>query len=488
MAFAPFRQEVHEELEKLQSLLSPEEASSLSASAAAAADSELPQGKRRAFKVFCRVRGVPNRESDAAWTLTESTLQSSASCDFRGRFSFDRVFDPSARQEEVYSMVLPVIQNVVRGVNGSVLCYGQTSTGKTYTMDGPPQNSCEELRGIMPRSMATLLETARSEAPDGTELSLSISMLEVYMEKLRDLFTRDKISTELRITEDSTGAVAVTGLQEVCAFSLPEALKELRRGFRQRHAAATALNDRSSRSHVIVFLRVQQCSKQGERKALGGKLCLVDLAGSECMKKAALNSEGAAAATKRGSEAKAINQSLFALGRVISSLAEQREGAEGRMHVPYRSSKLTRVLQDCLGESGSEAILIIHCALALQHVAETVSTLRFGATAKKVVSQRRNRNLAQTLLLTLRSARHEIERLRNDSQLPPAQVISAVEGIRRKSLAALAAIVEEGQQLMGAPDEDPWEPSDDDFDDDEGSDRTRLRSDEEGGSSPVNSE
>lgn len=353
-------------------------------------------------QVFCRLRGQSGNEQhrggEDAWELARSHVTSRDG----GRYNFDRVFGPEASQVDLYDAVSPVLQDVLAGGNAAVLCYGQTSAGKTYTMEGANQG---EFRGIIPRALEMLLGAA------GSTVSFRMSVLEIYNERLQDLLD-PRSEAELRIVDDRTRGISeVAGLCEVPLQSCRQALELLKRAQAHRATAATAMNDASSRSHSIFVLKA--VNAQGERT---GKLCLVDLAGSECVKKAYLQGYNVAAANAEIlEEAKSINQSLSTLGLVISKLgSSKRSACKGDKHIPYRSSKLTRALQDTLG-GNSRTVLVINCSISSVQIPETLSTLRFGSRARSIVNFVTAGSAASSssrLLLTLRAARQEIERLR----------------------------------------------------------------------------
>eukprot|EP00927_Polykrikos_kofoidii_P037166 TRINITY_DN31342_c0_g1_i1.p1 TRINITY_DN31342_c0_g1~~TRINITY_DN31342_c0_g1_i1.p1 ORF type:complete len:1855 (-),score=450.94 TRINITY_DN31342_c0_g1_i1:81-5147(-) len=266
--------------------------------------------------------------------------------------------------------------------------------------------------GIIPRALATLFEDSRAGCADGVAFRFRLSMLDIYMERLRDLLAPDS-GAELQILEERGRGVCVRGLREVVVGDLDKAMDVFRCGQSNRAVSATGMNELSSRSHSIFMLRAERID--GGRPG-GGKLCLVDLAGSECLKKSFLTGKDVGAANAEiAEEAKAINQSLTTLGLVVNRLADRRRCVGGdQPHVPYRSSKLTRVLQDTLGGS-SQTLLVINCAGSLAHAPETVSTLRFGARASTVVNVVRAAGGAEgdsLLMQTLRAARKEIQRLR----------------------------------------------------------------------------
>jgi len=390
------------------------------------------------IQVLCRFRGQTLAEEGkcGGWTSWEidGGSVSSAAQDFSPvgagagglSFSYDRVLGPTSSQAEVYESVEPVVREVLNGVNGAVLCYGQTSAGKTFTMEGrmpdhpdggDAVDPCGELAGIIPRALATVFNMAyHADEKSGRSFRIHVSMLEIYMERLRDLLSPDS-GADLRIVEDNFHRVWVRGAHEVVVGSYEHALQVFQSGQLNRAVAATGMNDRSSRSHSVFVLRAEPTCAQGR----SGKLCLVDLAGSECLKKACLRGEDAAAVAANAEiveEAKAINQSLSTLGLVINRLADRRKPGFDN-HIPYRSSKLTRVLQDAIGGS-AQTVLVINCSLSSLHASETLSTLRFGARASTVMNAAASSHAGEgsVLLQTLRAARCEIERLRRVGSWP----------------------------------------------------------------------
>lgn len=323
-------------------------------------------------------------------------------------FFFDQVFSPEARQEDVYrTVVRPLIDQVLLGFNCTVFAYGQTGTGKTYTMEG--RRSDEHLSwekdphcGIIPRAISQLFDTLQDQ---DNEFTVRVSFLELYNEDAYDLLSPIDDASKLKIFDDShkKGSVIVGGLEEIIVQSKAEIFDILRRGSEKRQTAATLLNACSSRSHTIfsVTVHIREGSIQGEELLKIGKLNLVDLAGSE-------NIGRSGAQDKRAREAGNINQSLLTLGRVITALVEKRP------HVPYRESKLTRLLQDSLGGK-TKTSLIATVSPAPLDAEDTLSTLDYASRAKKITNKpEMNQRLTKKALL--REYTQEIERLRRDLQ------------------------------------------------------------------------
>ena len=281
------------------------------------------------------------------------------------RFNFDRIFPPSSTQEDIYAFgVKRIIDSVLDGYNGTVLAYGQTSSGKTYTMQG--EMASEETQGIIPRMISHVFNFIYKN--EGTDFMIKVSMIEIYQEKIRDLLDISRVN--LNIREDSIKGIYVDGCSERYVGCPSDVLALLELGSANRAQAATNMNEHSSRSHSIFILTINQTNKK-EGFSKIGKLYLVDLAGSEKISKT-----GATGYILE--EAKIINKSLTTLGRVINNLTDGKS-----THVPYRESKLTRVLQESLG-GNSKTCLIITCSPSIYNESESLSTLRFGERAKKI--------------------------------------------------------------------------------------------------------
>ncbi|GMY21421.1 kinesin-like protein KIN-1 [Fagus crenata] len=286
-------------------------------------------------------------------------------------FSFDRVFYEKSEQVEVYEfLALPIVRDAVNGINGTIITYGQTGAGKTYSMEGPGILECgEQKKGILPRVVDGLFEHIKS-SDKIAKYSIKLSMVEIYMEKVRDLFDLSK--DNIQIKESKVQGILLSGATEISIMDPGQALQSLLTGIANRAVGETQMNMASSRSHCIYMLTVQQEST-GDKRMKTGKLVLVDLAGSEKVEKT--GAEGRVL-----EEAKMINKSLSALGNVINALTC---GSGRANHIPYRDSKLTRILQDALGGNSRTALLCC-CSPSLSNAAESLSTLRFGARAKHI--------------------------------------------------------------------------------------------------------
>ncbi|XP_043702997.1 kinesin-like protein KIN-UA isoform X4 [Telopea speciosissima] len=302
-------------------------------------------------------------------------------------YKFDEVFTESASQKRVYEVVAkPVVESVLNGYNGTVMAYGQTGTGKTYTVGRLGKEGTSE-RGIMVRALEDIISNT-SPAFDVVE----ISYLQLYLESIQDLLAPEK--NNIPIVEDpKTGGVSLPGATVIKIRDLDHFQHLLQIGETNRHAANTKMNTESSRSHAILMVFVQRpaqgkvenelssqesecgsdlASGNGVPTLLKSKLLIVDLAGSERIDKSGSNGHLL-------EEAKFINLSLTSLGKCINALAEKSP------HIPTRDSKLTRLLRDSFGGS-SRTSLIITIGPSARHHAETASTIMFGQRAMKVVN------------------------------------------------------------------------------------------------------
>uniref|UniRef100_A0A669C816 Kinesin-like protein n=1 Tax=Oreochromis niloticus TaxID=8128 RepID=A0A669C816_ORENI len=272
-------------------------------------------------------------------------------------YVFDRVFPTNSTQEQVYSTCAKqIVKDVLGGYNGTIFAYGQTSSGKTHTMEGnlhDPQGM-----GIIPRIAEDIFEHIFA-MDENLEFHIKVGVDS-------DVLTK----TNLSVHEDKHRVPYVKGCTERFVTSPEEVMDVIDEGKANRHVAVTNMNEHSSRSHSIFLINIKQENVETEQK-LSGKLYLVDLAGSEKVSKT--GAEGAVL-----DEAKNINKSLSALGNVISALAEGTKS-----HVPYRDSKMTRILQDSLG-GNCRTTMFICCSPSSYNDTETKSTLMFGQRAKTI--------------------------------------------------------------------------------------------------------
>uniref|UniRef100_A0A663EZ44 Kinesin family member 4A n=1 Tax=Aquila chrysaetos chrysaetos TaxID=223781 RepID=A0A663EZ44_AQUCH len=290
-------------------------------------------------------------------------------------FTYDYVFDPSVEQEEVFNTaVAPLIRGIFKGYNATVLAYGQTGSGKTYSMGGTytANQEHEPSVGVIPRVIKLLFK--EKEQRQDWEFVLKVSYLEIYNEDILDLLcpSRER-SSPISIREDPKEGIKIVGLTERNVTCAQDTVSCLEQGNNSRTVASTAMNSQSSRSHAIFTICIDQKKKSDKNSSFHSKLHLVDLAGSERQKKT--KAEG-----DRLKEGININRGLLCLGNVISALGD--ENKKGGF-VPYRDSKLTRLLQDSLG--GNSHTLMIACVSpADSNLEETLNTLRYADRARKI--------------------------------------------------------------------------------------------------------
>ncbi|MCJ1398018.1 Kinesin heavy chain [Xylographa trunciseda] len=328
-------------------------------------------GSYNTIKVVARFR-PPNKAELASGGETIVDFETEDTCSITSKeaeaaFTFDRVFDISSRQADVFNFsIRPTVDDILNGYNGTVFAYGQTGAGKSYTMMGSDIDD-EDSKGIIPRIVEQIFESILA-SPGNIEYTVRVSYMEIYMERIRDLLQPQ--NDNLPVHEEKSRGVYVKGLLEIYVSSVQEVYEVMRRGGAARATAATNMNQESSRSHSIFVVTITQKNVE-TGSAKSGQLFLVDLAGSEKVGKT-----GASGQTLE--EAKKINKSLSALGMVINSLTDGKS-----THIPYRDSKLTRILQESLG-GNSRTTLIINCSPSSYNGEETLGTLRFGVRAKAI--------------------------------------------------------------------------------------------------------
>ncbi|KAJ6406701.1 hypothetical protein OIU84_010250 [Salix udensis] len=306
----------------------------------------------------------------------------------------------------------PIVDEVLEGFNCTIFAYGQTGTGKTYTMEGEckraksgPNGELPSEAGVIPRAVKQIFDTLESQ---NAEYSVKVTFLELYNEEITDLLAPEEISRiaseekqkkQLPLMEDGKGGVLVRGLEEEIVASATEIFTLLERGSAKRRTAETLLNKQSSRSHSLfsITIHIKEATPEGEELIKCGKLNLVDLAGSE-------NISRSGAREGRAREAGEINKSLLTLGRVINALVEHLG------HIPYRDSKLTRLLRDSLG-GRTKTCIIATVSPAVHCLEETLSTLDYACRAKNIKNKPEvNQKMMKSTLI--KDLYGEIERLK----------------------------------------------------------------------------
>ncbi|XP_073093324.1 centromere-associated protein E isoform X3 [Manis javanica] len=325
--------------------------------------------EERAVAVCVRVRPLNSREealgedTQAYWKTDNNAIYQ---VDGSKSFNFDRVFHSNETTKNVYEEIaVPIIDSAIQGYNGTIFAYGQTASGKTYTMMGS-----EDYLGVIPRAIHDIFQKIK-KFPD-REFLLRVSYMEIYNETITDLLCDTQKMKPLIIREDFNRNVYVADLTEEVVYTSEMVLKWITKGEKNRHYGITKMNQRSSRSHTI-FRMILESREKGEPSNCEGSvkvshLNLVDLAGSE--RAAQTGAEG-----MRLKEGCNINRSLFILGQVIKKLSDEQVGG----FINYRDSKLTRILQNSLGGNAKTRII---CTITPVSFDETLTTLQFASTAK----------------------------------------------------------------------------------------------------------
>ncbi|KAJ4830991.1 Kinesin-like protein KIN-5D [Turnera subulata] len=339
-----------------------------------------------------------------------SAAQSIANKQIDRTFLFDKVFGPTSKQKDLYDVaVSPIVFEVLEGYNCTIFAYGQTGTGKTYTMEGGARKKNGEFpsdAGVIPRAVKQIFDILESQC---AEYSMKVTFLELYNEEISDLlapeetikFVDDKSKKPIALMEDGKGGVFVRGLEEEIVCTANEIYKILEKGSAKRRTAETLLNKQSSRSHSIfsITIHIKECTPEGEEMIKCGKLNLVDLAGSE-------NISRSGAREGRAREAGEINKSLLTLGRVINALVEHSG------HVPYRDSKLTRLLRDSLGGK-TKTCIIATISPSIHSLEETLNTLDYAHRAKNIKNKPEvNQKMMKSAMI--KDLYSEIDRLKQE--------------------------------------------------------------------------
>ncbi|CAN1319086.1 Kinesin-like protein KIN-14C [Linum perenne] len=349
------------------------------------------------IRVFCRVRPVLPDDGCRADT---QVISYPGAFESLGRgidvvqnagqkypFTFDKVFSHDASQQDVFVEISQLVQSALDGYKVCIFAYGQTGSGKTYTMMGRPEAS--DLKGLIPRSLEQVFEASQSLMAQGWKYKMQASMLEIYNETIRDLLSPSSSSScadsnapakQYKIQHDANGNTNVTDLTVVDVSSISEVSSLLRKAAQSRSVGKTNMNEQSSRSHFVFTLRIYGVN-EGTDQQLQGVLNLIDLAGSERLSRSGATGD-------RLKETQAINKSLSCLANVIFALAKKED------HVPFRDSKLTHLLQPCLGGE-SKTLMFVNVSPDPSSVGESLCSLKFAArvNACEIGVARRQMNL-----------------------------------------------------------------------------------------------
>ncbi|ELP83989.1 kifc1, putative [Entamoeba invadens IP1] len=316
------------------------------------------------IRVFCRVRPIIFAPSATMYVKENSIVYQQTG--FSGNveklsFTFDRIFSSLSTQDDVFSEISQLVQSSLDGYETCIFAYGQTGSGKTYTMEGE-----ESHPGMIPLAVLQIFKTIRDLEKIGWVYKVSVRHIEVYNNNIFDLLINGQNSAKLQIKYDK-GKIVLPNATNVVVANESEIFKLLQIAHRNRSVAETEYNTTSSRSHSIFILELCGENTEFNQRRLGG-LTLVDLAGSEKLNRTI--------GIERVEETKSINVSLCALRDVIAAISSKAS------HIPYRNSKLTEVLQNCLG-TNSKMLMFVNVSPDERDILETISSLRFATTVNK---------------------------------------------------------------------------------------------------------
>ena len=375
------------------------------------------------IRVAVRCRPLSKKEIDESQKSVFSdenglAVMRDPSDDKEHKFAYDFVYGPQSSQQQVFEDIgIPMMNSAFGGYNGTIFAYGQTGSGKTHSMTGDPT---PEHCGIIPRINEAIFERiAQEEQQSSTKKFLVVcSFFEIYNEIIFDLLDptpkNKRSSAGLQIREHNVLGIYVKDLQEIVVDSAEKVEKLMAQGQQHRSVASTQMNAVSSRSHSVFTIKLHQQDIEDESKNVFAKVNLVDLAGSERAQKTGAQGD-------RLKEGANINKSLSSLGNVINGLVEKARGNK-KTFVPYRDSKLTRVLQESLG-GNCLCTMVATLSPAFSNFAETLGTLKYASRAKTIkVNAVRNEEQGQISRLN-----EEIEALKAKLESQSLQTVDPAE-------------------------------------------------------------
>ena len=348
-------------------------------------------------------------------------------------YTFDHIFDMDSTQDEVYQIAaVPAVESLMSGYNSTIFAYGQTGTGKTYTMEGFSYNNSSPKKGLIPRAIENIFKYIENNSNSDTTFIIRVTYLQIYNESIDDLLKSEK--KHLSIRENQKKGIYVEGLSEWAVCSPNDIYALLERGAQSRTKAQTKMNDVSSRSHAVFTIILEQMKKyKGKKTFKSGKLNMVDLAGSERVKLSG-------ATGKQLDECRRINKSLSALGNVINALTDPKT-----KHIPYRDSKLTRLLQNSLG-GNCKTSMIAMISPYDGSFNESISTLNFAKRAKSIrIKASINEELNQNALISQYET--ELNRLRKELE-EKNQIINNNEFIKKIEMEKIQAEKDKNEALQ----------------------------------------
>ncbi|KAI3646725.1 hypothetical protein MP228_009653 [Amoeboaphelidium protococcarum] len=368
-------------------------------------------GEEESVKVIVRVRPLKQDEENCVLVRNNTIAV------LDKQFRFDQVLDVNASQSSTFDQVSYLVNDVLNGYNATVFAYGQTGSGKSHTMMGNLSGNRDNERsqlGVVPRFINLIFD--QMEQLKTSQFIIYVTYLEIFNEQIIDLLN-DESGGKLDLKDDGKGAFIVKDISKLPVTSPQQVFDLLQRGNQQRSVGATLMNEQSSRSHSVFTIYIESCQIElspvesiqsaklrNANKVVVGKLNCVDLAGSERQSKSGSSGD-------RLKEAMKINQSLSALGNVISALSSRKP------HVPYRDSKLTKLLMDSLGGS-AKTVMIATISPAAYNLDETVNTLRYAQRAKMIMNKPLVNEAADSLLNQYQDEMKQISsQLQNQNRL-----------------------------------------------------------------------